>query len=112
MAPRHSEDHEPFMETLSTGIRLLAFYEIARRANLTNDPNLVNLPAFLTAKDLHDQRAQYFSEAFSGSPEATDDFLKLHLGGILSTENKSWEDIWAEFAPAALQRFPLPPGVL
>jgi hypothetical protein len=99
------------MEILSTDIKLLAFYEIARRANLTDDPNLVNWPAFQRGKELYEQRAKYMWEAF-GSRGAIDNFVKLHIGGILSTENKSWEDIWIEFAPDVLKRFPLAPGNL
>jgi hypothetical protein len=97
------------MEILTATVKLLAFYEIARRANLTDDPNLVNLPAFQSAKELYEQRVKYLWEAF-GSHEAVDNFVRLHIEGILSTENKSWEDIWVEFAPRALKRFPLAPG--
>jgi len=43
------------MEILTTDIKLFAFYEIARRANLTDNPNLVNLPAFQKAKELYEQ---------------------------------------------------------
>jgi hypothetical protein len=97
------------MEVLSTDLKLLAFYEIARRAHLTNDADLVHLPVFQAAKELYEHRSLW--EAF-GSREAIDDFLKLHIDGILSTENKSWEDIWIEFAPDSLKRFPLSPGGL
>jgi hypothetical protein len=99
------------METLNTDIKLLAFYEIARRANLTDNPNLVHLPAFQKAKELYEQRAKYMWEAF-GSHEAINNFVKLHLEGILSTENKTWEDVWREFAPEPLKRFPLASGSL
>ena len=97
------------MEILNTDIKLLAFYEIARRANLTDNPNLVNLPAFQKAKELYEQRDKYLLEVF-GSREAINSFVKFHIQGILSTENKSWEDVWSEFAPEPLKRFPLPPG--
>lgn len=99
------------MEVLNTNIKLLAFYEIARRANLTDDPNLVGWPPFLAAKELYEQRAKYMWEAF-GSRGAINDFVKVHIQGILSTENKTWEDIWIEFAPDALKGFPLAPGSL
>jgi hypothetical protein len=99
------------MKVLSSDLKLLAFYEIARRANLTDDPDLVHLPVFQAAKELYEHRSKYLWEAF-GSREATDDFLKFHIDGILSTENKSWEDIWIEFAPDSLKRFPLPSGSL
>ena len=99
------------MEILSTDVKLLAFYEIARRANLTDHSNVLNLPTFQKAKELSEKRAQYMWEAF-GSREAIDDFVKLHIAGILSTEDKSWEDVWNEFAPEPLKRFPLPSGSL
>ena len=97
------------MESLNNDIKLLAFYEIARRANLTDDPDLANWPAFQRAKELYEQRAAYMWEVF-GSREAIEDFVKLHVSGILSAENKSWEDIWTEFAPDRLKRFPLASG--
>jgi len=99
------------MEILTTDIKLFAFYEIARRANLTDNPNLVNLPAFQKAKELYEQRHKYLLEVF-GSREAINSFVKFHIQGILSTENKSWEDVWSVFAPEPLKRFPLPSGSL
>jgi hypothetical protein len=45
-------------------------------------------------------------EAF-GKQEAIDDFVKFHLEGELTSQGKRWEDIWAEFAPESLKRFPL-----
>jgi hypothetical protein len=92
-------------------LNLLAFYEIARLAHLTEHPDLIQLPAFLQAKALFQARAEYFREGF-GKPEAIDDYLKLRLEGALTSQNKSWEDVWAEFAPASLKRFPLAPGSL
>ena len=64
------------MEVLSADLKLLAFYEIARRANLTDDPDLVHLPVFQAAKELYEHISQYLWEAF-GSREATDDFSEV-----------------------------------
>ena len=72
------------MEVLSADLKLLAFYEIAQRANLTDDPDLVHLPVFQAAKELYEHISKYLWEAF-GSREATDDFRKFHIEGILST---------------------------
>jgi len=47
------------MEVLSADVKLLAFYEIARRANLTDDPDLVHLPVFQAAKELYEHRSKY-----------------------------------------------------
>lgn len=92
-------------------IELLAFYEIARRANLTEDPELLKSPAFQRGKELHDARAGYFQEAL-GRKEAIDDFVDLHLEGELASQGKRFEDVWAKFAPESLKLFPLPPGSL
>jgi hypothetical protein len=89
--------------------RLIAFYEIARRANLTNHPELLKSPIFQKARALYDARAQYLLEGF-GKQEAIDDYLKFHLEGALASQGKKWEDVWAEFAPEALQAYPLAPG--
>ena len=91
--------------------RLMAFYEIARRANLTNHPDLMNSPAFQKAKELYEARAKYLWEAFR-SQEAINDYIKFHLEGALASQGKSWEDAWAEFAPESLRSFPLAPGTL
>jgi hypothetical protein len=92
-------------------IDLLAFYEIARRANLADTPELMKSSAFQRAKQLYDARAAYLREAF-GKQETIDDFLELHLEGELASQGKRLEDVWAEFAPESLKRFPLAPGSL
>src|ERR1700736_6285462 len=60
------------MEHPSTNINLMAFYEIARRANLTNHPELTKSRGFQKANELYETRATYMWEAF-GNREATDD---------------------------------------
>ena len=92
-------------------LRLLAYYEIARRANLTNDPGLMKSAAFERAKELYEARSKYLWEAY-GNQQAIDDYLKFHLEGALASQGKRWEDVWAEFAPESLKDFPLPPGSL
>ena len=99
------------MHSPNPDLELLAFYEIARRANLTDNPELMKSPAFQRAKQLYDSRAGYFREAF-GKKEAIDDFVDLHLEGELASQGKRLEDVWAEFAPDSLKQFPLPPGSL
>src|ERR1700722_2646489 len=90
-------------------LRLIAFYEIARRANLTNHPEMLKSPIFQKARALYDARAQYLLEGF-GKQEAIDDYLKFHLEGALASQDKKWEDAWAEFAPETLKAYPLAPG--
>jgi uncharacterized protein len=92
-------------------LRLMAFYEIARRANLINHPDLMRSPVFQTAKELYEARAKYLWEGFR-SQEAINDYFKFHLEGALTSQGKSWEDAWAEFAPESLKNFPLAPGAL
>jgi predicted GNAT family acetyltransferase len=92
-------------------LRLMAFYEIARRANLTNHPDLTRSPGFQKAKELYEARAKYLWEGFH-SQEAVNDYFKFHLEGALTSQGKSWEDAWAEFAPESLKGFPLAPGAL
>lgn len=92
-------------------LRLMAFYEIARRANLAEHPELLASPAFQKAKELYDARAEYLMEGF-GSQEAIDDYFKFHLEGALASQGKRWEDVWGDLAPASLKTFPLPPGSL
>jgi hypothetical protein len=92
-------------------LRLMAFYEIARLANLTNHPELVKLPAFQKARELHEARTKYLWEGFP-SQEAINDYFKFHLEGALARQGKSWKDDWEEFAPESLKTFPLPPGAL
>jgi len=99
------------MHTPSPNIDLLAFYEIARRANLTDHPDLKGSAAFQKGKELYDSRADYFQEAF-GKKEAIDDFVDLHLEGELASQGKRFEDVWAQFAPESLKRFPLSSGSL
>jgi len=99
------------VEIPSPDIELLAFYEIARRANLLSNPDLAKSRAFQRAKELYEVRAPYFREIF-GKQEAIDDFIKFHLEGALATEGKRWEDIWQEFAPETLKAFPLASGTL
>jgi hypothetical protein len=106
---------EPHSEDAGTqradSLRLMACYEIARRANLTNHPDLIRSPVFLKAKELYEARAKYLWEGFQ-SQEAIDDYFKFHLEGALASQGKSWEDAWAEFAPESLKSFPLAPGAL
>jgi hypothetical protein len=90
----------------------MAFFEIARRANLVNDSDLMKSPAFQKAKELYEARAKYLWEGGFNSQEAVNDYFKLHLEGALTTQGKSWEDAWVEFAPESLKSFPLPPGAL
>jgi hypothetical protein len=93
-------------------VRLMAFYEIAQRASLTNHPDLIRLPVFQKAKELHEAREQYLREGGFTSKEAVDDWFRLRLEGGLTIQGKSWEDVWAEFAPESLRDFPLAPGSL
>jgi predicted GNAT family acetyltransferase len=106
---------EPHTENAGTqradALRLMAFYEIARRANLTNDPDLMRSPVFQKAKELYEARAKYLWEGFQ-SQEAINDYFKFHLEGALTSQDKSWEDAWAEFAPESLKGFPLATGAL
>jgi hypothetical protein len=92
-------------------LRLLAFYEIARRANLTEHPDLVKSPTFQTAKELYEARQKYLWESFQNQ-DAIEDYLKFHLEGALTKQGKTWEDAWSELAPESLKAFPLPPGSL
>ncbi len=92
-------------------MRSLAFYEIARRANLTDHPDLVKSPAFQEAQALTESRADYFRKAF-GKQEAVDDYIDLRLEGALAKQGKTWQDVWAEFAPDSLKKYPLPPGTV
>jgi predicted GNAT family acetyltransferase len=92
-------------------LELMAFYDIARRANLTNHPDLIASPVFQKARDLYESRAKYLWEAFRSQP-AIDDYYKFHLEGALASQNKTWEDLWTELAPDALKKFPLAPGTL
>jgi predicted GNAT family acetyltransferase len=91
--------------------RLMAFYEIARRANLTNHPDLMQSPVFQEAKELYEARAKYLWEAFR-SQEAINDYIKFHLEGALASQGKSWEDVWTESAPESLKTYPLAHGIL
>ena len=99
------------MHTPNPDLDLFAFYEIARRANLTDHPELMKSSAFQRAKELYESRAGYFREAL-GKKEAIDDFVDLHLEGELASQGKRLEDIWAQFAPESLKQFPLAPGSL
>ena len=92
-------------------LNLLAFYEIARRADLLNNPALLQSPTFQKAREAYEAREKYLLEAF-GSQEATEDYLKLHLEGMLTQQDKRWEDLWAEMAPDSLKAYPLAPGTL
>jgi hypothetical protein len=89
----------------------MAFYEIARRANLTNHSDLIKSLAFQKAQKLYEARAKYLWEGFR-SQQAIDNYFKFHLEGALTTQGKTWEDAWLEFAPESLKRFPLPAGSL
>ena len=107
---------EPHAENPDTqraeALRLMAFYEIARRANLNNHSDLMKSLAFQKAQKLYKARAKYLWEGGFDSPEAINDYFKLHLEGALAKQGKSWEDVWVEFAPDSLKSFPLPPGTL
>jgi uncharacterized protein len=92
-------------------LKLMAFYEIARRANLTSHPDLVTSPIFQKAKELYEARAKYLWEGFH-SQEAINDYFKFHLEGALASQGKSWEDAWAQLAPESLKTFPLAPRAL
>lgn len=92
-------------------LNLLAFYEIARLANLLDHPDLLRSPSFQKARELYKERDKYMLEAF-GNQIAIDDFFKLHVEGLLAEQGKRWEDIWAEFAPDSLKAYPLSPGTL
>ncbi len=92
-------------------LRLMAFYEIARRANLTHHPDLVKSPVFQKAKALYDARVKYLWEAF-GNQEAINDYFKLRLEGALAKEGKTWSDNWAELAPEPLKKVPVVPATL
>ena len=70
------KDLKVTMHTPNPDLELLAFYEIARRANLTDNPELMQSPAFQRAKQLYDARAGYFQEAL-GKKEAIDYFVDL-----------------------------------
>jgi hypothetical protein len=93
-------------------LRHMAFFEIARRANLINHPDLMKSPAFQEAKKMYEARAKYLCEGGFSTKEAVNDYFKLHLEGALARQGKSWEDVWVEFAPESLKSFPLPPGTL
>lgn len=90
----------------SRAARLMAFYVIARRAQITNHPDLIASAAFREAQELYEARASYLQEGF-GNPEAVNDYFKFHLEGALTSQGKRWEDAWAEFAPQSLRKFPL-----
>ena len=106
---------EPYAENGDTQraeeLRLMAFYEIARRANLTNHSDLMKSLAFQKAQKLYGARAKYLWEGFR-SQQAIDSYFKFHLEGALTRQGKTWEDAWVEFAPDSLKRFPLPAGGL
>jgi predicted GNAT family acetyltransferase len=106
---------EPHAENSDTQreetLRLMAFYEIARRANLTNHSDLMKSLAFQKAQKLYEARAKYLWEGFRNQ-QAINSYFKLHLEGALTSQGKTWEDAWVEFAPESLKRFPLPAGNL
>jgi len=90
-------------------LKLMAFYEIARRAKLTENPELLKSPAFQKAKELYEARAKYLWEGFRNQ-DAINSYFKFHLEGALSSQGKSWEEAWKELAPESLEKYPLPPG--
>jgi uncharacterized protein len=103
-------DVEPHADTLrADALRLMAFYEIARRANLIDNPELTKAPAFQKARELYEARGKYLWEGFRNQ-DAINSYLKFHLEGALSSQGKTWEDAWREFAPESLKKFPLPAG--
>ncbi len=106
-----AHDAEDAAKQRAEALKLMAIYEIARRANLTNHPDLIKSPVFQKGRELYEDRAKYWWEAFR-SQEAIDDYLKLHLEGALASQGKSWEDAWTEFAPDSLKKFPLAHGIL
>jgi hypothetical protein len=99
------------MSSSTTDTKLLAFYEIARLANLNDHPDLVKSPSFQSAKELFEKREPYLREVFgnSGTP---DKYFKMRLESHLTEQGASWESVWAEYAPESLKTFPLPPGSL
>jgi hypothetical protein len=90
----------------------MAFFEIARRANLTHHSDLEKSPAFQKARELYEAREKYLREGGFQSQEGVDDFFKLHLEGALAKQGQNLEDVWEEFAPESLKSFPLPRGTL
>ena len=92
-------------------IRLMAFYEIAQRASLTNNPDLIRLPVFQKAKELHEAREEYLREGgFANEEAAVDDWFRLRLAGGLTIQGKSWEDVLGGGSHAeSLRDFPLAP---
>src|ERR1700726_3787739 len=78
---------------------------------ISKHPDLLKLPAFQKARELHEARTKYLWEGFP-SQEAINDYFKFHLEGALARQGKSWKDDWEEFAPESLKTFPLPPGAL
>lgn len=99
------------MTSSFANLSLLAFYEIARRANLLDNPELLRSPSFQNARELYEAREKYMWEAF-GDQVAIDDYFKLRPEGALAKQDKRWEDIWAEFAPDSLKAYPLAPVIL
>ena len=97
------------MPSSDTDTKLLAFYEIARLANLNDHPDLVKSPLFQRAKELFEKREPYLREVF-GNTGTPDKYFKMRLESHLTEQGKSWEDVWAECAPESLKQFPLPPG--
>jgi uncharacterized protein len=106
-----AHDAEDAAKQRADALDAMAFYEIARRANLTNNPDLMKSPVFQKARDLYEARSKYLWEAFR-SQEAIDDYFKLRLEGALASQGKSWEDLWTELAPESLKKFPLANGIL
>ncbi len=84
----------------------MAFYEIARRANLTNHSDLIKSLAFQKAQNHGEARAKYLWEAFR-SQEAINDYIKFHLEGALAGQGKSWEDAAGVCFLESLKRFPV-----
>lgn len=59
------------MEIPNTDLELMAFYEIARRANLTGHPDLMKSPAFLRVKELHDAKKNTLARHWAARKPST-----------------------------------------
>jgi hypothetical protein len=73
--------------------------------------DLMKSQAFQKAQKLYEARAKYLWEGFR-SQQAVNNYFKFHLEGALTSQGKTWEDAWVEFAPESLKHFPLPAGNL
>ena len=88
--------------------RLVAYYEIAGKAGLADDPALVNQPAFIEARERYRKLEEKLGEIFPG--DTLKNYIQFHVEGSLTREGKTYEDVWREFGPPELKKYPLPPG--